>query len=183
MSISRNQALRLLAYLAAVDHRPFDDVAADVSVDVATERRWSYDEAMAAVRSLVAQTTSLTHRIQPPDVTAVIVSRRNEAEERREAEEREARRSQVRRDPETTARRRAAVAAEVARIAGEHAVPGEAADHGAHMDGLYRAMGWSQVRRAALRYPCPHCRAPEGQGCATRGNRPKPKAEPHAARS
>jgi hypothetical protein len=180
--ITHTQAVRLLAYLAAFDQRPFDETAPDVWMDVAADRRWTYDEAMDAVRALVLDPAPRARRIGPAEVAEVIRQRRNEAIERREAEEARARRDALRVvDPETVAARRATIAAAVRHGPGTPEVPEHVGSDA--MDGLYAAQGWSQTRRLSLRYPCPHCDAEVGRGCVVRARRPRPLREPHPSRA
>jgi hypothetical protein len=175
MTMNRHQALRLLAYLAAADHRPFDEHEPDVWVDVAAERRWTYDEANAAVRYLLARRRPGEGYLRPADVHEVIRQRREEEHHQREAAEREARRAEMNLDPVTMEQRRRTVAEFAAALADRNGI-GKADE----------AMGWDPERRSARRHPCPHCHAGEHQPCVRsshRGSVPLEGGAVHPART
>jgi hypothetical protein len=175
--ISHTQAVRLLAYLAAFDQRPFDESAPEAWMDVAADRRWTYDEAMSAVRALVLDPAPRARRIGPAEVAEVIRQRRNEAHERRDAEEARARRDALRTDPETVAARQAAIQSGVAGIVRRAAVEAGVGE----VDAI---MGWSPLRRLALSSQCPACRAAEQMPCESRGaRRQRALQEPHPSRA
>jgi hypothetical protein len=174
MSMTRGQVSRLLAVLAAADHRPFDEHEPDVWLAVAEERRWSYDEANAAARYLLARRRRGDGYVRPADVHEVIRQRREDEHHRREAEEREARRAGMNLDPVTVEHRRRTVA--------------EFAEALATRNGIGKvdeAMGWDPERRSARRHPCPHCHAGERQPCvrtSRRGTVPLENGAVHPSR-
>jgi hypothetical protein len=146
--------------LAAADHRPFDEHEPDAWLAVAEERRWSYDEANAAARYLLARRRPGDGYVRPGDVHEVVRQHREDAHHRREAEEREARRAEMNLDPATVEHRRRTVAEFAEAIAARHGI-----------GKVDEAMGWDPERRSARRHRCPHCHAAEFAPCVRTSHR------------
>jgi len=159
-------------------------------MDVAADRRWTYDEAISAVKALVLDPAPRSHRIGPADVATVVRDRRETAAQRADAAERETRRRHHNTDEATMAARSRAIAEFVAVMAnsGPEAMPDKptedppavrwalehrcplckvaAGERCTHRTGGWPLWGRVHTSRDALLVPCGECQAAEGVACA-----------------
>lgn len=152
MSITHNQAVRLLAYLAAHDQRTVGEYDIQAWQEAGDLGGWTFEEAQVAVRRAANATGD--RRVRPSDVTELIRAHRQDARLRAEADERRQARDAVR-----AGTRRAL----------ESGAPDGGHAGSAAMGEVRRAMGWPAETRRGRAFPCPHCHARTGVPCTRPG--------------
>lgn len=152
MSLTHNQTVRLLAYLAAHDQRTVGEEDILVWREASELGRWKMDEAQFAVRRLANEQRS--YRVQPADVTAAIRAGRQDMAMREATEERKQAKADI----------AGPVKAALERGMGDRS---GRVDHlgSPHVDAIYEKQGWSALTRAAVRFDCPGCRERTGRRC------------------
>lgn len=171
MSLTHNQTVRLLAYLAAHDQRTVGEEDILVWREASELGRWTMEEAQLAVRRLANEQRS--YRVQPADVTATIRTGRQEASMRETLEERKKAKAEI----------AGPVKAALERGIGDRS---GRVDHlgTSHVDAIYEQQGWSRLTRAAVRFACPWCREPSGRRCTKQTPHGVAECEnPHPSRS